>query len=134
MRRTALLVCLLVLAPTVAHAQTTVTSQSGVAFIASADHATVVAGVPIVDHYDLTVVAQSPTTATGFTFGLAKPTPDATGLITVKPIANFGALTNGQYTAFVAAVGPGGATNSPSSDPFVRVSGPGSPGKPAVVK
>lgn len=124
---------LVVCSATSVFAQVPVTGQSGVAFTASVDHAAVVSGVPIIDHYDLNVVAQNPVGALGFTFGLAKPTPDPTNTITVKPIANFGALVNGTYTAFVAAVGPGGSSNSPSSDPFVRVSAPGAPGKPALV-
>lgn len=117
-----------------ADAQTVVTAQSGVAFPASADHNVSDGTVPRVASYQLDVMAQNVNGALAFTFSLGKPTPDASNTITVKPIANFGTLTAGQYVATVTAIGPGGQGRSPASDPFVRPGAPGAPGKPTVVQ
>lgn len=101
----------------------TVVNPGHATFIASADHATVVGGIPLVDHYDLQLVS---TSGLAFTQGLAKPTPDANGIITVALSSGFIAamVKNALYTATVAAVGPGGTAPSAASSPFVNLGRP----------
>jgi hypothetical protein len=82
---------------------------TGVAFQASPDHAT------LVTRYDLQIFASGadPNGATPLaTSDLGKPTPDASGTITVDRSAFFSALTVGNYVAVVAAVGSGGSSTS----------------------
>ena len=98
---------------TSAAATITVTATSlpptGVAFQASSDHAT------LVTRYDLRVFASGadPNTATPLTTSdLGKPTPDASGTITVDRSSFFSALAPGNYVAAVAAIGSGGSSTS----------------------
>ena len=82
---------------------------TGVAFTASADHATNVTS------YRLEIFAASANPATSTPIAssdLGKPTPDATGTITVDRATFFGSLAAGQYLASVKAIGPGGQTQS----------------------
>lgn len=131
--KTLALSLLLAFAALPAAAQTPVTATSGVAFTAPANWNDVVGGVPVVSSYQLDVMTQTPTGALAFSIGLGKPTPDAANLITVKPIAQLGALAQGTYVATVSAVGPSGRATSLPSDPFVRVGLPLAPGKPTLV-
>jgi hypothetical protein len=115
-----------------AQTPTVVTANSGIAFVASADHNVTVGGVAVVTSYQVDVIAAQGTTATGFSLGLGKPSPDASNTITVQPLAQFGGLLQGVYTMTVSAIGPGGNGVSAASDPFVRVLPARAPGKPAA--
>lgn len=130
------LALLLVSAPSVYAQTTTVTvdGTSGVSFPKSPDHDTVVGGIAVVTSYQLDVFAVNTSGAVVFSFGLGKPAPDATGVVAVKPVVNFGAIATGQYVATVTAIGPGGQVRSMASDFFVRVGPPAAPGKPTVVR
>ncbi|MEN3336894.1 MAG: hypothetical protein V7647_570, partial [Acidobacteriota bacterium] len=85
------------------------TPPTGVAFQASADHAT------LVTSYELRIYASgaNPATATPINASdLGKPAPDANGDITVDRSAFFSSLAAGDYVAAVAAIGSGGASVS----------------------
>ena len=117
----ATLVLLLLLLTSTGSAQTPITSNSGIAFAASPDHDALNAdGTPVLDHYQLNIVAQNDLGAIAYSQNLLKPTPDATGTITVKPVTAFASIQrNTIYQAQVVAVGPGGASRSELTDPFV---------------
>lgn len=121
----------------IAHAQTPtpVTAASGVTFTASADHAALnLDGSAVVTNYEVRFLPGAGCAAIPAA-NINKPAPVG-GVISVKPVAGFGALTaNCTYTGVVAAIGPGGAGVSLPSDPFVRVVArvPAAPGKPAAV-
>jgi len=96
------------------------TPPTGVMFQASLDHAALVA------RYELRIFANGadPNTATArATSNLGKPTPDASGTITVDQSSFFSALTAGNYVAAVAAVGSGGSSirNPQSTSASVRI-------------
>lgn len=140
MKRIGLLVCLLWGWSLPVTAQTIVDANSGVAFQSSADHTAVAEdGVTaIVDHYELLVRTQS-NGALFFTQHLLKPAPDATGLITVRPISSLSTLARGViYYAQVSAVGPGGAGVSAPSEPFLTPfappPAPAAPGLPVILR
>ncbi len=81
---------------------------SGVAFTPSVDHASVT-------RYELRIYASgaNPLAATAIaTSDLGKPTPDATGDITVDRAAFFSNLPVGNFVAAVAAIGAGGESVS----------------------
>lgn len=126
---------LIVSAPALAQAVTPVTAASGVAFT-SADHTSLNAdGTPVITRYEIRF---QPSTGCSPipVVNLGKPTADAAGNITVKPIAAFGTLTaNCNYTLTLAAVGSGGEGVSALSDPFARFVSrpPAGPAKPTVV-
>lgn len=85
------------------------TAPTGVSFQASADHAT------LVTKYQLRIYTSgsNPSTATAIaTSDLGKPTPDATGLITVNQSTFLSALKAGTYVAAVAAIGTSGSSTS----------------------
>lgn len=95
-------------------------------FTASSDHNVVVAGTPVLDHYDFTVTATNPLGVLVFTKNLGKPTPATNGDITADigpDVANI--VANGLYNGIVTSVGPGGSNSTPQV-PFGRV------GKPAT--
>ena len=100
-------------------------------FAASPDHNLTVGATPVVSNYQLDVITTAAGGALAFTVNLAKPTPDASNLITAN-VTQLTALANGLYTGSVSAVGPGGATKSVPSDPFGRVGPPAAPGKPTA--
>ena len=87
----------------------TTSPPTGVVFQASSDHAT------LVTRYELRIYAagSDPATATPVaTSDLGKPTPDASGDITVDRSAFFSNLAPGNYVAAVAALGDGGSSTS----------------------
>lgn len=119
------LLLLLCLATPVA-AQTT----STLTFTASADHAVVAQGVPVVASYELVLTPQGGQALAPL--GLSKPQPNAQNVITQNITTYLNSLPAGTYTAIVRAVGPGGSGVSPVSPSFTLVvpapSGPGMPG------
>jgi hypothetical protein len=112
-----------------ASAQTVVINPTRVIFVASADHnRTLTVGgqtVPVLTNYELRIFLEG---ATGpvTTVNLGKPTPDASGEIQAQPSELIG-LPLGAYVARVAAIGPGGASESDPTAPFARVSAPAAP-------
>jgi hypothetical protein len=112
----------------------TVTNPTVVNFTASPDHNTVVGGIPLLDHYDLLLITGG-TTVTAFTQGLAKPTPNASNVISVPLSSGFvAAMTpNTLYTATLNAVGNGGTSSAPADRPFARL-GPPAPGTNVQVR
>jgi regulation of enolase protein 1 (concanavalin A-like superfamily) len=85
------------------------TPPTTVSFQKSADHAT------MVTYYLLEVFAAgaNPSTATPVSsLNLGKPTPDASGLITLNEAGFFNALARGSYIATVSAVGSSGSGRS----------------------
>jgi hypothetical protein len=82
---------------------------TGVAFTASPDHATSLTSYRL----DIFAASANPATATPIaSSSLGKPTPDATGTITVDRATFFGSLPAGQYLAAVTAISPSGQTQS----------------------
>lgn len=140
--RHSLLVLALLALPSLAQAQATViTPTSSLTFQSSPDHAVSdpVSGQPLVTNYQAdAVVSTGPTGALGWTQGLGKPAPDASGVIAIAG-ASFTPLYNAMalgvvYTLKVSAVGPGGAAASGASNPFGRANLriPAAPGIPTV--
>jgi hypothetical protein len=140
--RHSLLVLALLALPSLAQAQATViTPTSSLTFQSSPDHAVSdpVSGQPLVTNYQAdAVVSTGPTGALGWTQGLGKPSPDASGVIAIAG-ASFTPLYNAMalgvvYTLKVSAVGPGGAATSGASNPFGRANLriPAAPGIPTV--
>ena len=85
------------------------TPPTGVAFQASADHAT------LVTSYELRVYASGADPATAApvaSSNLGKPAPDASNDITVDQTTFFSNLASGSYVAAVAAIGSGGSSTS----------------------
>jgi regulation of enolase protein 1 (concanavalin A-like superfamily) len=85
------------------------TTPTTVSFQKSADH------TALVSYYLLEVFAAgaNPASATPVSaVNLAKPTPDSSGVITVKEATFFSALPRGSYIATVSAVGSGGKGRS----------------------
>jgi hypothetical protein len=82
---------------------------TGISFQASADHATLVTSYRL----DIYASGANPATATPVaSMSLGKPTPDATGTITVDESAFFAALATGSYQATVIAMGSAGSSQS----------------------
>lgn len=127
------IVVLLGLFGAVERAEAQVINPTGVEFDVSADHATVVVGVPAVTKYELriftTLTAPLPVT----TFDLGKPTPVGTKA-TVTNVAMFTPLTTGGYVARVVAIGPGGEGVSDPTVPFGKMLAPAKPTAPGVVR
>lgn len=126
------LLLLLLLLPVRVSAQSAVVNPGGIEFTASADHATVVGGVPAVDHYEFVTVSASALTVTVFTRSLPKGTPDAQNKLAAR-IPEFASLSTGDYVGFVDAVGPGGSGRSAASAPFVRLRAPAPTSAPVPV-
>jgi regulation of enolase protein 1 (concanavalin A-like superfamily) len=85
------------------------TPPTTVSFQKSADHAT------LVNYYLLEVFAAGANTSTATpvsSLNLGKPTPDASGLITLNEATFFTALAPGSYIATVSAVGSSGSGRS----------------------
>ncbi len=95
-----------------------------VTFAPSADHNTVVGGVAVLTSYRVDVFGG----ATTLSRDCGKPTLAAT--LTCQLPANL--PNNVSLTAKVVAVGPGGESAGPASDPFANVAAPAAPGKPTV--
>ena len=130
------LALLLWASPTFAQSPTALTS---VAFIASADHNAVMAdGTVVVTRYEMVIdkaaTVNPPAAAipAWATVNLAKPTPDATNTITLTAIAVGLTITSGDYTARIAAVGPGGRSTDLVA-PFSQAAVPRAPTGPAKV-
>lgn len=108
-------------------------------FIVSTDHnaTTPVSGLPLVSEYRaqyFVLDAQgNPSGQPAFTSSLGKPTPDAQGRVTIVNAFD-SLLPNTLYRLVILAVGPGGTTASPASDPFGReqLSAPRAVQKPEV--
>ena len=124
-RRVKLIRCLVTLAallgvcPSQAAAQAT-TNPTRAQFDASTDHnATDGSGTPLVQSYEigLYILGASQPFQTA---SIGKPTPDGTGTITVDMTAAFlgWPIVGMNYTADVAAVGPGGVARSTRSNTF----------------
>lgn len=116
-----------------AEAQTQVINPTGVEFDVSADHNTVVLGVPAVTKYELRIFlsATSPTPVS--TFDLGKPAPVGTKA-SVTNVAMFTPLQTGGYVARVVAIGPGGEGVSDPTDPFGKMGAPAKPTAPGVIR
>ena len=97
-------------------ATVTTSPPTAIAFHASVDHAT------LVTRYELRIFASgaNPSTATPLaTSDLGKPTPDASGDITVNRATFFSGLAPASYIAAVTAIGSGGSSTS-AGVPFTR--------------
>lgn len=133
--RLAVLVSICVLAATSVFAQTAVTATSGFSFKVSALDQTIDdAGRPVVGGYRVNFIPAQGCPVYGTAF-LGKPTPDATGTVTINPFPAFATLpANCAYTLTVTAVGQGPA--SATSDPlgpferFVTIISPSPPPPP----
>lgn len=95
-----------------------------VTFTPSADHSAIVAGTAVLTSYRVDVFG-GPTVLSK---DCGKPALAAT--LTCQLPANL--PTNVALTAKVVAVGPGGESAGPASDPFGVVAAPAAPGKPTV--
>lgn len=132
--RLAVFVSLCVLAATSAFAQMAVTATSGFSFQVSALDQSVDSIGPVVGGYRVNFIPAQGCPAYGNVF-LGKPTPDATGTVTIDPFPAFATLpANCAYTLTVTAVGQGPA--SATSDPlgpferFVTITPPPPPPPP----
>lgn len=135
-RRLGACAALLCLFAVPAWAQATIVSAtSGVSFTASTDHSAVDAfGQPRVTRYDLDILNQA-TSVVVTTVNLGKPTPNASNVITVDPVAAFGTLAAGVlHVARVRAVNPS-ASSVPSANtgPFGIPAPLPAPGAPSLL-
>jgi hypothetical protein len=126
----AVLVTLVALArPSLAPAQTVVINPTTVIFNASADHTRVltVGGqqVPMLTNYVLRIMLEGASQPI-VSVDLGKPAPNAAGEIRATPAELIG-LPLGAYVARVAAVGPGGMSESDPTAPFARAPAPAAP-------
>lgn len=106
-------------------AEAQVVNPSAVEFEASADHNATVLGQAAVTRYELRIYAIGEAMPVS-TFDLGKPAPVGTR-ITVTNTAFFTPLAIGEYTARVAAIGPGGEGLSDATVPFGRLPAPAQP-------
>jgi hypothetical protein len=131
-------VAICVLSPCLASAQTTgativVLPTSTIQFAASSDHNTQFAGAPVLTSYKLVYCLKADQAQCPLTLDLGKPVPDANNTITAGTV--FGTIApNTEYVAKVIAVGPGGETPTPFTDPFGVPGPPAVPGNPVVKK
>lgn len=128
-----LLAALLLTIPVCVNAQT-LNNPTTATFTASADQNTVENGVAILTSYEVRLYSQDGATKIN-TLNIGKPTPDATNTITFSQLKNvYVSAPAGTYTVKVAAVGPGGSSETPASDPFtVSPRAPSAPtGKPII--
>ena len=103
-----------------------VQNPTGVSFVASADHNATdpFDGLPVLTEYRLNIYAESAPGGPLLSFvSLGKPTTNAQNVIDVAnaPAMFSGAPTNVRLIAKVAAIGPGGTSESGASNPFVVV-------------
>jgi hypothetical protein len=102
-----------------------------VGFTPSPDHSAVDnAGAAVVTRYELVLMTAGKAVAT---LNLGKPTPDASGAITVDINATILPLAAGTYTANVTAIGPVGSSAPGTSPPFSLPGPPRVPGPPGAV-
>lgn len=127
------LLILVALVGAVDRSEAQVINPTGVEFDVSADHNTVVLGVPAVTKYELRIFlsATSPTPVS--TFDLGKPAPVGTKA-SVTNVAMFTPLQTGGYVARVVAIGPGGEGVSDPTDPFGKMGAPAKPTAPGVIR
>lgn len=93
----------------------------------SADHNTVVNGTAVLTRYDAVVKkAADGTVVTTKDCGKPASAPTLT-----CALPN-GLPGNTSLTVTMVAVGPGGSTAGPASDPFANLASPAAPGKPTV--
>lgn len=133
MLRKTLWVLAFVLIPICVNAQT-INNPSTVQFTASADQNTIQNGVAVLSSYEVRLYSQDGVTKIN-SLDIGKPTPDAANTITFSQLKNvYSSAPVGSYTIKVAAVGPGGANETPASDPFtVLPPAPSAPtGKPVI--
>jgi hypothetical protein len=97
---------------------------TSVTFAPSADHSTVVNGTAVLTSYRVDVFGGASTLSKD----CGKPALAAT---LTCPLPS-GLPNNVALTAKVVAVGPGGESAGPASDPFGNVAAPAAPGKPTV--
>lgn len=104
-----------------------------VAFTASADHnATMADGTVLVTRYELVIVKTGAAPTTVATLDLGKPTPDAANAITLSNVPLPAALTPGDYTGRLTAIGPGGRSPDAVTSPFSVPRPPAAPTAPLV--
>lgn len=128
-----LLALLLSLAGAVDRAEAQVINPTGVEFDVSADHNTVVVGVPVVARYELRIFLSAAAPTPVSVFDLGKPSP--VGIkATVRNVAMFTPLSSGGYVARVVAIGPGGEGVSDATDPFGKMGAPTKPTAAGVVQ
>ncbi len=96
-----------------------------VTFSASPDHATVVNGVTLLTSYRVDVFGGASTLSKD----CGKPTVVGGNVTCPLPT---GLPNNVALTAKAVAVGPGGESAGPASDPFANMAAPAAPGKPTV--
>jgi hypothetical protein len=96
-----------------------------VTFPASPDHNTVVNGVTVLTSYRVDVFGGASTLSKD----CGKPTVVGGNVTCPLPT---GLPNNVALTAKAVAVGPGGESAGPASDPFANVAAPAAPGKPTV--
>ncbi len=121
-----------------------VINPTTVAFIAPSDYATILNGVPVVDHYEVSIYNWTQIIVNGvpgtyqigslvWTEPIGKPTPDTSGIVTVI-VAKLSTLTRGTYVGLVTSKGADGSMGvGDLSDPFVISGIMAKPGK-AVFK
>lgn len=130
------LLMLLLLTPAAVEAQLVV-NPTRVEFTKSADHDVLLPdNSPLVVRYELRSYATGATEPMS-TYNLGKPTPNATGLVSVnitELILGFPINPAIQYTARVAAIGPTGEGLSTPSNSFTRAAPPQAPGAVSLVR
>ncbi len=116
-----------------------VQNPTGVSFLASPDHNAVdpFDGLPVLTEYRLNIYAEAAPSGPALSYvSLGKPQPNAQGLIDIAaaPAMFSGAPTNTRLVAKIAAIGPGGTSESGVSNPFVVVvkRPPAAPGSATV--
>lgn len=114
-----------------ATAQTAVVNPTTVQFAASADHATLVEGQPLVASYEVRYRVVG-TASVVCQVNLGKPTPMSGTVSMPLPSTCVPLSPTTRYEAIVAALGPTGAGVSAPSNPFVVVGPPAAPASVAV--
>lgn len=127
------LVALLLLVPVAASAQ--VTNPSTVQFTASPDQNTIENSVNILTSYEVRLYTPTGTIPVKIA-DIGKPTPDASNVITWASLNTlYNTVAAGNYVVRVAAKGPGGSNETPSSDPFtVAVRAPAASTNKPIIK
>lgn len=133
--KTYLLVLTLLLSSVTGLSAQTLTNPSTVQFTASADQNAVVNTVAVLTSYEIRLYDSAGATLKS-TLNIGKPTPDATNTISNSQLATvYATVPAGTYTVKVAAVGPGGANETPASAPFtVAVPKPAAPTAAPIIK
>lgn len=108
-----LLLCVLLLCPTLAFAQ-----GYQLQFTTNAQHNAIEHGVPVISSYELVLTSTSAGGATG-TQNLGKPTP-VNNVVTTNVNEFVSKMPAGNYNVVVRAIGPGGTTPS-AAVPFATI-------------